>query len=119
MSESFAKAFGARLRAARVAAGYTQETLGDAVGIEAVAVGRFERGAFLPRAERIAQLAKALDVSTDHLLGLTLPGAKRGGLKPEARRLAEHLSELEPRAVLLLQNLIDILERKTPQKKRS
>jgi transcriptional regulator with XRE-family HTH domain len=63
--------FGARLAAARMARGMTQEELGAAAGSSQRMVAHYENtpGA-QPPADVLAALARALDVSADELLGL-------------------------------------------------
>lgn len=55
------------IRARRKAAGMSQEELAAAVGCTFQAVGAWERGQALPTADRLPQLAKALDCSIDDL----------------------------------------------------
>ena len=55
------------IRARRKAAGLSQEELAAAVGCTSQAVGAWERGQTLPTADRLPQLAKALDCSIDDL----------------------------------------------------
>ena len=105
----FAVAFGKRMREARRAAGLTQQEAADAVGIEPLGWGRAERGEFLPRADRLPAVARTLAVSTDWLLGMEERMPKGASLTPEARRLAERLSRLDPRAVTVLAHLVDIM----------
>ena len=66
------KLLGARLREARTATGLTQRQLAlRAGGFPYQVVCCLERGHQGVSAERIAQIATALDVSTDWLLGLS------------------------------------------------
>jgi hypothetical protein len=62
---------GTRIRAARDARGWTQFQLGIVLGRRDTEVSRWERGALTPRAAAIAEVALALGVSADYLLGLT------------------------------------------------
>lgn len=61
---------GKRIRAAREARGWTQFQLGVVVGKRDTDVSRWERGVLDPRPESLANIARALGVSTDYLLGL-------------------------------------------------
>lgn len=112
MTGKFGKAFGERLRAARVAACLTQEELAAKVGMATEAYGRFERGRFLPRAERLVAMATALGVSTDALLGITQPGAAANHRdQPAIQRLLRQLERVDPSAVnLLCQTVESLLE---------
>lgn len=60
-----------RLQAFRVKRGYTQETFAAELGIEKKQVSRWETGSTIPGSERLAEMAKILDVSADYLLGLS------------------------------------------------
>ncbi|MFD5089203.1 helix-turn-helix domain-containing protein [Amycolatopsis thailandensis] len=51
----------------RHAAGYTQETFADKLGVDRTTVGRWERGVQSPQPWQRPDLATALDVSLDHL----------------------------------------------------
>lgn len=64
-----ARSFGARVRQAREMAGLTQAAVAEAIGIDHVAVSRYERGAVVPRADRVVALARTLSVSCSWLLG--------------------------------------------------
>ncbi len=48
----------------------SQDTLAEKIGISRVAIGNYERGDRSPTAEVIVELAKALEVSADILLGI-------------------------------------------------
>jgi transcriptional regulator with XRE-family HTH domain len=62
--------FGQRLAKIRKAKGYTQVKLADKLGIIQVMVSDYERDKLRPYHEMIVRLAKALDMSTDELLGV-------------------------------------------------
>jgi transcriptional regulator with XRE-family HTH domain len=51
----------------RHAAGYTQETFADKLGVDRTTVGRWERGVQSPQPWQRPDLATALDISLDHL----------------------------------------------------
>lgn len=59
-----------RMRGARQALGLTQAEAAERCGLAPEAYGRLERGLALPRADTLVALAQALEVSSDHLLGL-------------------------------------------------
>lgn len=97
--------FGQRLRAARVAKSYTQEQLGQIVGVTDAAVRMWESDRREPDIERIRLLADALGISVGHLMGsvdevpspedydlpadleMALRGKRWHQLKPETRRI--------------------------------
>ena len=62
---------GTRIRAARDARGWTQFQLGIVLGRRDTEVSRWERGQLNPRASAVAEVAQALGVSADYLLGIT------------------------------------------------
>jgi transcriptional regulator with XRE-family HTH domain len=63
------KAFGARLREHRTAAGLTQRQLAERVGMAYQNVARLERGAHGPSWERVVELAAALGKTPNDFLG--------------------------------------------------
>lgn len=71
MEEAVNIAFGKRLRAARVARGLTQQAAADAFGISLRGYCRWEKGERQPNFAALVAIAMKLDVSVDHLLGLT------------------------------------------------
>ena len=64
-------AIGPHIRSAREARGWTQFQLGVVVGKRDTDVSRWERQNLVPRADVVANIAMALGVSTDYLLGVT------------------------------------------------
>lgn len=60
--------FGAKLRAFREEAGWTQKDLGEAVGMKPQAVARIESGDANPSWETAVKLADALERSLDEFL---------------------------------------------------
>lgn len=61
--------FGARLRAARESRNLNQTELAKASGLQPAAIGHFEAGRRKPSFANIRALAKALEISSDYLLG--------------------------------------------------
>ena len=60
--------FGATVRRLRLAAGLTQEQLGERCRMDLSAVSRLERGERNPRLDTLVRLARALDVPPAALL---------------------------------------------------
>lgn len=60
--DAVAERFSANLRAARKAAGISQEELGFHAGLHRTAIGQMERGARVPRIDSLAKLCGALEV---------------------------------------------------------
>lgn len=93
-------AFRVRLRALRVARGYSsQESFARAVGVGHIAVNRHETGAAYPSAKVMRAYAEALSVSVSHLEhgtgeGLPVPDVVLGYLdSPEGLALSPDLRE--------------------------
>lgn len=61
---------GQRIRAARESAGFTQESLAEAVGVSRTAVARWESDDIEPKLQNLISIAELLHVSTDSLLGI-------------------------------------------------
>ena len=70
--------FGARLAEIRSDAGFSQSALAEAVGTSQSAISQMESGERQPSFDMLRRLAKALGVSTSHLLGGEIEG-----LRPE------------------------------------
>lgn len=79
--------FADKLRDLRTAKGLTQEELGEAVGVKALQIWRWETGEFKPQLEQLKRLAEYFHVSADFLLDLSDD--------PTPIRLTESWSELE------------------------
>lgn len=62
---------GDRLKKRRKALGYSQDDLAERVGTSQGQIWLYESGRGNPTADMLISLAKALDTSTDYLLGLT------------------------------------------------
>ena len=63
------RTFGQRLRAARIAAGYSQSELEEISGIPKARLSRYENGHVAPSIQTLERLARALEVSEASLLG--------------------------------------------------
>ena len=74
--------FATNLRAARKAAGMSQEDLGFCAGLHRTEIGQLERGARVPRIDTLAKLCGALEVEYAVLMAgiyWTAPPTLRGG----------------------------------------
>jgi transcriptional regulator with XRE-family HTH domain len=60
--------FGEKLKQARKKLGWSQDDLGQKVGIHGRHVGKYENGRAMPNADTIIRIAKILNVSIDYLL---------------------------------------------------
>lgn len=84
--------FGERLTELRKAAGFTQQELADEVGVSRRMIAYYEGQSAHPPTTLLPELARALNLSTDELLGFT--PLKRSG-KPRNTRLARRLQQIE------------------------
>lgn len=66
---STSDSFGARLAAARIAAGKTQGEVGEVAGVSGAAVSAWEVNRTQPSATQLACVCDLLKVSADYLLG--------------------------------------------------
>jgi transcriptional regulator with XRE-family HTH domain len=79
-----------RLKATRVKAGHTQESLAELLETDKRAISRWESGTFTPNTETLVRLAKILGVSADYLLGLSddpLPHMRIDNMTEDERRV--------------------------------
>ena len=83
---AFARRFGLNLASRRLAAGMSQEALGDLAALHRTAVGQLERGERVPRADTLLKLAAVLGVDVGALLdgiSWTPPRISGGGFGVE------------------------------------
>ena len=59
---------GARIRRLRKGLGLNQDQLAEEVGVQALAVGDWERGKFKPKGEHLVELARALRVPAHYVV---------------------------------------------------
>ena len=83
---------GQRLARLRKERGFTQIELADKTGISQPVLSDYERGKLRPHPQTIVQLARALQVSADELLGLERP--KKNGA-PLNRRFLRRLQAVD------------------------
>jgi transcriptional regulator with XRE-family HTH domain len=111
--QSPATEFAKRLIAVRKARGLTQVQLAELTRSTQRNISYYETGAGYPPAPVIAELADALDVSADQLLGVRsgkMPAAKQEQEDPQLRRLwkkfqqVARLPDKDQRAVIRLIN---------------
>jgi len=69
MTANEADVFGTRLADAREARGLSQAELAKLAGLQPAAIGHFERDRRKPSFANVRALAKALNISSDYLLG--------------------------------------------------
>lgn len=71
-----------RLKELRVAAGMTQEELGNKVGLKFSAISKYEKGLVPIQAENLIKFAEIFGVSTDYLLGVSNTGTEQKETSP-------------------------------------
>lgn len=87
-----AKAIGRRLREIRKSRGLTQTELASKVGLTQTLVSDYEIGRLRLNANLVVKFAKALRLSSDHLLGIK---EVAGNGSPHDRRFIRRLQEIE------------------------
>lgn len=103
--------FGERLREAREKRDLNQTELANETGLQPSAIGHFENGRRKPSFANIRALAKALDISSDFLLGRT--SSMEGSAT--AFRNEENLTSADRKTIQLM---IDTLSQQRQGKKK-
>jgi transcriptional regulator with XRE-family HTH domain len=109
MKERTLEGFGPRLRDIRLARSLTQDELGQRVGVSQRVVAYYEQEGAQPPGALLIDLAKALRVSADELLGLKTPKEK---VSPKIARLRKRLRRVEtlpPEDQKSILKLVDLL----------
>jgi transcriptional regulator with XRE-family HTH domain len=91
--------FGKRLADLRKAAGYTQQQLAEEVGVSRRMIAYYETETGHPPTSFLIELARALNVTTDELLGLqpSRRRAERSGLSGRLERRLRQIESLAPK----------------------
>ena len=92
MKERTLEGFGARLAELRQARGLSQDELAALVDVSRRVIAYYEAQSAQPPGALLVDLARALKVSTDELLGVTAGSAK---LAPKTARLLKRLQRIE------------------------
>jgi transcriptional regulator with XRE-family HTH domain len=91
-SEASVVGFGERLAQLRKAAGFTQQEVANEVGVSRRMIAYYEGQTEHPPTTLLPALARALKLSTDALLGVAPPAAKKArGAKQADSRLVRRL----------------------------
>lgn len=85
--------FGQRVATARLQRGLTQQQLADTIGVSQRMVDYYERRAANVKTEVVVKLAKALQISSDELLGIK-PVKAKSGRKSKLQLQVEQLERL-------------------------
>jgi transcriptional regulator with XRE-family HTH domain len=122
MKERTLEGFGTRLAELRQARGLSQEELADQVSVSRRVIAYYETQSTQPPGALLVDLAQALKVSTDELLGMKAVTEK---LSPKTARLLKRLRRIEElppadqRAVLkLVDAMLETRRRTAPRAKR-
>ena len=103
--------FGQRLAQIRKAKGLTQVELGKLIGVSQRIVHHYENKADFPPAQKIIELAQALNMSIDELLGANgnIVQASYQDIKPNLAKKLRQASSLPPHDLKALITFIDAL----------
>ena len=101
--------FGARLAALRKASGFTQQELAQELDVSRRMIAYYEGETEHPPAALLADLASALGVSTDELLGAT--PLRKKPLKPDSRlqRRMQQIEKMNPKGKRQVLQILDAL----------
>jgi transcriptional regulator with XRE-family HTH domain len=84
--------FGQRLERFRKEKGYTQKELAQKIGISQVLISKYEKGTLSLSAEMLFRFAKALNISSDKILGLEGSDSKE---KAPSLRIIKRVRKIE------------------------
>lgn len=119
MKERTLEGFGKRLADIRERRGMTQAELAEAVGVSRRVIAYYEQDDSQPPGAMLVDLAKALRVSADQLLGLKTP---KETTSPRTARLVKRLqkvAQLPPTDQRVVFKLVDgLLERRSRSNSR-
>ena len=113
------KGFGRRLAALRKERGLTQKQLGEKVEVSNRVIHYYEGESEYPPAHLIAPLAKALEVSTDELLGIKAVKQQRDPQHAALWRRLKKIEELPKQDQKALLHYLDALVKKNETAKVS
>jgi len=97
--------FGRRLASLRKAASYTQQQLADEIGVTRRMIAYYETESDYPPASLLVDLAKALNTTTDALLGIQPVTTPKMGQR--LHRRFQQVETLEPKARKQIIQLLD------------
>lgn len=105
------KDFGPRLAQLRKAAGYTQQQLADEVGVSRRMIAYYEGETGHPPTGFLVELARALALSTDELLGIApmKKSARKGTISTRWERRVRQIERLDARPRQQIVTFIDAI----------
>lgn len=109
-SPDVVRAVGRRLAQARIARGYTQEALAEAIGIEPVSLSRLETGDRALSLTTLALIADALGLGLGHLVGVEADLPKPDLAPQEAELLRGFVKLPAPKRDLVLRLVRELAE---------
>lgn len=109
MKDKTVEGFGSRLRKIRKGRGMTQIALGEAVGVSNRVIHYYEEESSQPPGAILVELAQALGVSTDELLGVTPVKEMRNPRKARLLRRLERVADLPPSDQRTVLKFVDAL----------
>lgn len=96
---------GKRVSSRRKALGFTQEQLAEKMNVSIQMISNLESGKKAIRPENIVKLCSVLEISTDYLL-------TGNSSNNELSRLSNKLAELPYESLIIIENLVDQLNKK-------
>jgi len=100
--------FGEHLARLRKAAGYTQQQLADEIGTTRRKIAYYEKESPHPPANLLTDLAQALNVTTDELLGIA--AAKKKKARQPDTRLLRRMQQIEKLPARDKRQLIQVID---------
>lgn len=121
-AQELAQTIGAHVRRVRESLGITQDEASERIGITVEYYARIERGKSLPSLLTFSQIAVALDVSADFLIGRSNAADRAAAAPPiwfaqpdgeskQLRRLYRRLRRVPPEVVAAVDAVLKQLER--------
>lgn len=116
---------GNRIKELRIKRGYTQQSLGEKINKSKATISSYEKDVQLPPLEVAIDIASALNVSLDYLVGFSLDGELSvKGLSQEQKEIIELIcddflktandsNELTADQIRILQKLIVLFQKKS------
>lgn len=103
-----------RLKAIRELRQYSQVKLGQEANMPASSIAHFEAGSRKPSFDTLRKLARALEVTTDYLLGTSDEGP---GSAPSGNALFRDIERLSGEDIELTKKFVAMLKERTKTKK--
>jgi len=105
--KAFYVQLGARIAAARKAAGLTQVQLAEALGIAQQTLAHYEGGKLRVAVALLPQLSELLGIGTEELIGSASRRGGKRGPTPMLQRKIERLSALPPAKQKVVMEMLD------------